>query len=496
MQSFTTEVKVGIFVVIAIVFLAYMTVKIGDITFGRDTGYLVYGVFDSVAGLDVKAPVKMAGVGIGSVETIGLADSRAMVGMRIRPGVKIKKGVVAAMKTESLLGERYVELIQGDKEVLLADGDVIEKSISVADIDSLITRIDSVAMDIKNISGFFSETLGDPETKKSINEIIVNMRNLTASLSNIAERDSASIEKVISDVSELISVVKEMTVENREPLRNVIANLDGISKDISEITRDNREPLKATVANLHQVTDDLRERTPRILERVDKLVERVEKGEGTVGKLMKEDGLYNKLDSALAGVEKYISATERFRLNVGFRGEYMFDEGDTKGYFSLKIQPRDDKYYLFEVVDDPKGRVKVTETVETTTPGSTVITREVKTEDELKFSAQFAKKFGNVTFRGGLMEDSFGVGADYHVINDKAKASVDAWQFEGDSDVDAENPHVKVTASYTVFKTLFINAGVDDVINRKTSSTFTGIGLTFDDDDLKYIMSRLPISLP
>ena len=494
MQTITTEIKVGIFVVIAIVFLGYMTVRIGDLTFGRDTGYLVYGVFDSVAGLDVKAPVKMAGVAIGSVETIGLDDSRAKVGMRINPGIKIKKGVVAAMKTESLLGERYVELLQGDKEVLLTDGDVIEKSISVADIDSLITRIDSVAVDIKSISSFFSETLGDPETKKSINEIIVNMRNLTASLSNIADRDSAAIEKVISDLNELIAVVKDMAVENREPLKNVIANLDGISQDIGAIARDNREPLRTTVANLHQVSEDLRERAPGILERVDKLVDRVEKGEGTVGKLMKEDGLYNKLDSALSGVEKYISATDRFKLNLGFRGEYMFDEGDTKGYFSLKLQPREDKYYLFEIVDDPKGRVKVTETETTTTPGSTVKTSEVKKEDELKFSAQFARRYGNVTFRGGLMEDTFGVGADYHVINDKAKASVDAWKFDGDAD--AENPHVKLTASYTVFKAFFINAGVDDAANQKSSSTFTGVGLTFDDEDLKYIMTRLPISLP
>src|SRR3972149_884110 len=151
MQTITTEIKVGIFVVIAIVFLGYMTVRIGDLTFGRDTGYLVYGVFDSVAGLDVKAPVKMAGVAIGSVETIGLDDSRAKVGMRINPGIKIKKGVVAAMKTESLLGERYVELLQGDTDVLLKDGDVIEKSISVADIGDLKTRVDSVGMDIKSI---------------------------------------------------------------------------------------------------------------------------------------------------------------------------------------------------------------------------------------------------------------------------------------------------------------------------------------------------------
>lgn len=494
MQTITTEIKVGIFVVIAIVFLGYMTVRIGDLTFGRDTGYIVYGVFDSVAGLDVKAPVKMAGVAIGSVETIGLDDSRARVGMRIKPGVKIKKGAISAIKTESLLGERYVELQQGDKDILLKDGDVIEKSVSVADIDSLITRIDSVAQDIKNISGFFSDTLGAPETKKSINEIIVNMRNLTASLSNIAERDSGAIDKVISDLNELIAVVKEMAVENREPIRNVMANLEGISRDMSDIAKDNKVPLKDTIGNLHQVSEDLKVRAPRILERVDKLVDRVEKGEGTVGKLMKEDGLYNKLDSALAGVDKYISAMDRFRLNLGFRGEYLFEGEDTKGYFSLKLQPKEDKYYLFEIVDDPNGRVKVTDTDVTTTPGSTVKTHEVKREDALKFSVQFARRFGDVTFRGGLMEDTFGVGADYHVINDKAKASVDAWKFDGDAD--AGNPHVKLTASYTVFKTLFINAGVDDAANKKTSSTFTGVGLTFDDEDLKYIMTRLPVSLP
>ena len=494
MQTFTTEVKVGIFILAAIVLLGYMTVKIGDITFGRDEGYIVYGVFDSVAGLDVKAPVKMSGVGIGAVESISLDDNKAKVGMRIKPDIKIKQGVVAAIKTESLLGEKYVELLQGDKIVLLRDGDVIEKSISVADIDSLITKLDSVAGDIKSISGFFSETLGAPETKRSINEIIINMRNLTASLSNIAERDSGAIEKVISDLNELIAVIKIMATENREPLKNVIANLENISQDMNTITADNKEPLKSTVANLQQVSEDLRERAPRILERVDKLVDKVERGEGTVGKLMNEDGLYNKLDSALAGVEKYISATDRFRLNLGFRGEYLFDENDTKGYFSLKLQPKEDKYYLFEIVDDPNGRVKVTDTEVTTTPGSTVKTHEVRKEDELKFSAQFARRFGNVTFRGGLMEDSFGVGADYHVINDKAKASLDAWKFDGE--VDAENPHIKVTASYTVFKTLFINAGVDDAANKKTSSTFAGAGLTFDDEDLKYIMTRLPISLP
>ncbi|MBI5755999.1 MAG: MCE family protein [Nitrospirae bacterium] len=494
MQKFTAEVKVGLFVVAAIVILAYMTVRIGDLTFGREKGYIIYGVFDSVAGLDVKAPVKMAGVEIGSVETIGLTDSRAKVGMRIRQDIKIKKGVVAAVKSESLLGEKFVEINQGSGDVFLREGDMIEISVSVADIDTLITRLDSVAKDMKSISGFFSETLGSPETKRSINEIISNMRNLTSSLAKVAERDSSAIERVIEGLDEMIALFKDVAEENREPLRNVIVNLEGISNDLNVIAKENKEPLKTTVANLYQVSEDLKERTPRILEGVDRLVEGVEKGEGTVGKFMKEGGLYDKLDSTLTGVDKYISAADRFTLNVGFRGEYLFDEDDTKGYFSLKLQPREDKYYLFEVIDDPQGRVKVTDTEVTMTPGTTVKRHEVKREDELKFSAQFAKKFGSVAFRGGLMEDTFGVGADYYLNDDKIKASLEAWNFGGDAD--AENPHMKLTASYTAFKALFIRGGVDDFANSKRTSAFAGAGLSFDDEDLKYIMTRLPVTLP
>src|SRR3972149_1501438 len=177
MQRLTTEFKVGFFVITAMIVLGYMTFKIGELTFGREKGYRIYGVFASVAGLDIKSQVKMA--------------------MKINPDVKIRNGVVAAIKSESLLGEKYLDLIPGKEEGFLREGATIHKTISVADLDSLISQLQNVAEDIKSISGFFKETLGTPETQSSINEIITNLRNMTQSLSILTEKESGAIDTII-----------------------------------------------------------------------------------------------------------------------------------------------------------------------------------------------------------------------------------------------------------------------------------------------------------
>ena len=494
MQKVTTELKVGLFVIIAVVVLGYMTFRIGELTFSKAKGYFIYGVFDSVAGLDEKAAVKMAGVSIGSIESITLTDNKAKVGMRIKPDIRIRKGVTAVIKSESLLGEKYLELIPGKEEGFITEGTVISKTISVADMDTLINQLSSVAEDIKSISGFFKDTFGTAETKESINDIIRNLRNLTQSLYTITERDSGDIDKIIKNMADLVGQIKAISEENRGPLKNVLANLEQISGELSYIAKENRTPIRDTIANLREVSGDLKENAPRLLNRVNNLVERIDKGEGTVGKLINEKGLYEKLESTLTGLDKYVSATDRFKLNVGFRGEYLLNEDATKGYFSLRLQPKEDKYYLFEIVDDPRGRLKITDTETTTSPGITVKTHEIRRDQKLKASALFARKFGDLVVRGGLMESSFGIGADYYIKGESLRTSIDAWNFNGDPD--ARNPHMKFTANYMIFKSLFVNIGVDDFVNAKMSSTFAGAGLSFDDEDLKYIITRLPMSLP
>ena len=149
--------------------------------------------------------------------------------MKINPDVKIRKGVVAAIKSESLLGEKYLDLIPGKEEEFLKGGDIIYKTISVADLDSLISQLQNVAEDIKSISGFFKETLGTPETQSSINEIITNLRNMTQSLSTLTEKESGAIDNIIRNLGDLIGQMRDIAEENKGPLKNAITNLLFIS---------------------------------------------------------------------------------------------------------------------------------------------------------------------------------------------------------------------------------------------------------------------------
>ena len=171
---------------------------------------------------------------------------------------------------------------------------------------------------------------------------------------------------------------------------------------------------------------------------------------------------------------------------VGFRGEYMFPEA--KSYVTLELKPTRDKYYILEMTSDPFSNYNRTET--TTTPGSTVVTETY--EDKFKFSLEFAKRWGNLALRLGMIESTGGVGADYFAFDDRIKFSVDSWNYNS-KEPGNENAHVKATASVGLGKTIFVNAGYDNALNTKRASAFVGLGLRFDDDDLKYLLGSVPI---
>jgi phospholipid/cholesterol/gamma-HCH transport system substrate-binding protein len=111
MIKLSAEAKVGLLVIVGSILLLYMTFAVGKYQFGEKKGYTLQAAFDSVAGLDTKSAVRMAGVKIGLVEKVELEDSRAKVTMRIYPEVKIQHGTEAMIKTMGLLGEKYVEFV-------------------------------------------------------------------------------------------------------------------------------------------------------------------------------------------------------------------------------------------------------------------------------------------------------------------------------------------------------------------------------------------------
>jgi len=219
---------------------------------------------------------------------------------------------------------------------------------------------------------------------------------------------------------------------------------------------------------------------------IENATRKIDRGEGTIGKLVNDESVYNNIDSAAKGISDYTTRIERMKTIVAFRSEYMFPEA--KSYATLELKPRMDQYYIFEIVSDPFSNYHRTTT--TTTPGSTVVTETY--EDKIKFSLEFAKRWGNLAVRLGLIESTGGAGADYYAFDDRIKFSVDSWNY-GSKEPDNDKAHVKATATVGLGKTIFMNAGYDNALNSRRASAFVGLGLRFDDNDLKYLLGSVPI---
>ncbi|MBI2998959.1 MAG: outer membrane lipid asymmetry maintenance protein MlaD [Deltaproteobacteria bacterium] len=136
-----TEILVGIFVLIGVICLAYLAVRLGKLELLGNRGYVVYADFASVAGLKLGDPVEIAGVRVGKVESIGLADDNARLGLRVDDQVKLQEDVIASIRARGLIGDKFVLISPGASDRLLGSGGKIRDTESPPDINELIGKL-------------------------------------------------------------------------------------------------------------------------------------------------------------------------------------------------------------------------------------------------------------------------------------------------------------------------------------------------------------------
>jgi phospholipid/cholesterol/gamma-HCH transport system substrate-binding protein len=250
---------------------------------------------------------------------------------------------------------------------------------------------------------------------------------------------------------------------------------------------ENRENIKESIANLKNASAKL----DNTLFAAEKVLAKIERGEGTLGKLVNDNTAHVSLTDTLDGINRYVRKTEALKTFLDYRLEYQTEPSEFKHYVNLRLQPSADKYYLIGVVDDPRGKLSTTDTT-TVTDGVTTNTQSDSYSNKLTFSAQVAKRFSGLTLRGGVMESTGGVGADYEILKDRLTVGVDAFNFARKGN---QPPHLKAFGNYDIVKNLFITGGVDDILNNEKSlrTFFLGFGIKFEDEDLKTVLGAVPI---
>ncbi len=142
MKKYSKETVVGIFVVIGLLCIGYMTVKLGNVGFLGENTYSLFAKFNTVTGLRVGNPVNMLGLEIGRVEkfTIDQENQVVKVEFKINKGIEIFDDAIASIKTEGLIGDKYVAIDPGGGGDLLANGDTITDTNSPTDIMDLVSK--------------------------------------------------------------------------------------------------------------------------------------------------------------------------------------------------------------------------------------------------------------------------------------------------------------------------------------------------------------------
>ncbi len=268
------ETKLGIFVALTVIAAVLVIETLGSADlFTR--GYHISALFDSAQDLKVGDRVKMAGVEIGRVEKIALADSKVSVTMKLRPEAGVRTDSRAVIKFTGLMGQNFVGISFGAPGSPKAeDGAVLETS-EQPDLSAIMAKLDAAASGIQNLTKSFT---GD------------KIDNLLGPLTDFIKQNSAPITATIANVKNVSS--------------QIAAGQGTIGKLIYEDAL--YASALSTVSNLQDTATSVRA-----------VVNNVSAGQGTIGKLLTDDSLYNSTATAMTNVNQILLKVNNGQGTIG-----------------------------------------------------------------------------------------------------------------------------------------------------------------------------------
>jgi phospholipid/cholesterol/gamma-HCH transport system substrate-binding protein len=351
-------VKVGIFFVLGLILLIGFSLRTKGEGLVRG-GYLLKAYFRTAHGLEPGASVTLAGVEIGKVRTIDFDTSSGLVRvtMSVHPDYRLARDSRSAIQMKSLLGQYYVNIRYGKvRDSFLQPGDTL-LSDDTADVNDLLATVQDVGNEVKGLAGSFDKNQREVTKKLSdvIDENRENIKTATDALAKAAPRMESvfdSFEQVTSSINKgegtLGKMVKDETLYNR--LVEISDRLDKISAEISEskgtlgkliysddlykttqdmmknvndasievknVMQENREKVTAVVESLNTQVPRLRD----VLDSMVEVTEKVNRGEGTFGKLVNDPTLFEDAQKAVNQIEETFKQQEEQTVFQTFIG--------------------------------------------------------------------------------------------------------------------------------------------------------------------------------
>lgn len=495
-ENLFTPFKVGMLVTSAFVAFVVFIQIVSTRGFGTDEVYEVSALFDDVLGLEPASPVQIAGIDVGRIREVKLEGSKARVIIEMQSRVRLHQDATVEKVAISLLGDYKLAVEPGSEaQPLIEPGGEILKVKSQSDIDAITNEV-------RTISEALRELIAGKEGEPSALDVIVDdvrgavsaARTITESVRADIDANTERLESILKNIDEFTSDLKTISKDKDEDIdrivtdtRAIAASIRRTSESIEKMVAGTRQDeIDESVKSLRASLDALN----RTLENTASITEKVDAGDGTVGKLINDGKLHQDIAEAADGINSLVGGISRLQTWVNLRSEFQFRSGASKNYVQFTLQPWEDKSYIFEVVNDPRGvREVIIDDVETTSPedGRSFRYRERRSRitEGFNFSLMFAKRIYFLQMRFGIIEGSGGVGANLYFFDDKLRFLFDLNRFGEDDRL----PRIKALAEFQLLPYIYAHGGVDDVINPGTMDFFLGLGIRFNDEDLKTMLA-------
>ena len=429
------EIKIGIFFAGVLMILAAFILVVGD--FGalfKKPGYPLYADFKSAAGLEKGTEVRMAGVKIGFVQDIRLSGIQAEVILSIEPSVQVPVNSRATMASLGLLGEKYIEIIPGEKKQYCDPGDRIEGSVSVG-FDQLGEMLLSIGEEIKSMSAAVKDMIGEEGSPGNINEILQNLAGLTEEMRLFFDKNKMELSSGIQASSRSFERLDQSVEEVSREVKEFIGRL-------TSLVEDNRDNVQTNLESIRDVV----EKTEESLKLLNEAIEKITKGEGTLGQLIQKPDLYQQAEETVGDIKKMIKPVSSWQTNVRLRFDYYGESDLVKSYLTFSLRPASEKYLFSQIVHDPWA-------------------------DKFLYSIQGGLRVKDFSPRAGIMESKIGVGIDYYLLRDQIKISMESYDFNRDP-----RPLFRLWVSYSPTKYVYFLTGVDDFTLSDRREFFFGLG--------------------
>jgi len=429
------EVKIGIFLTGALLIMAVFIFIAGDLsTWFQKPGYELSVLFPSSTGLEKHAAVRLAGVKIGYVTDIRLDERKARVILAVWPKFQVPRGSRATLASLGLVGERYIEISPSDQAEFMKPGETLEASITVG-IDQIGGLAASLGDELKAVSRSIRE-MTDEEAKQNVSAILKNLNSFTQDLSEFMAANKGELETGIQSATQAAKGFDQK-------LGEISRNLNETITAVKTIAAENEDTIKSNLQKLEEVLNELQE-SVRLLKNS---LEKIDRGEGTVGKLVQDPALYDDARETLGQVKGTMEPLRQMRATGHFRADYLNETQKYRGAISgaFYLTPR--SFLLGQIVDDPR-------------------------HDGFLYSAQAGVRFGALAPRAGIIESEFGAGVDLLALGDRLMFSLDGYDFRRDGSL-----HLRLTAQFALLRYLHLVFGVDDFASDSRREIYFGLGL-------------------